>query len=154
MRSATQKIIELSAGSKPSPVKGKSYEQLYLEARKEVQKSRAALLEQQKDTKNAELVKTLRKEMTKLYKKVARLQQQKNRTVTNVTVKEKIIDEFLRTKRYTSVQRKALLSRKQGKKTNEFGDEDCLRAAVIKSVSDQALNLLRATEPFPIPSGR
>ena len=46
-----------------------------------------------------------------------------------------------------------MLTRKKVKKIKEFGDEDCLRAALIKSVSDQALNLLRATEPYPIPSG-
>ena len=35
----------------------------------------------------------------------------------------------------------------------EFSDEDCLRAALVGSVSEQALNLLRAMEPYAIPSG-
>ena len=76
-----------------------------------------------------------------------------HRTATGMSGRDKTIDEFLRSKRFTSTQRKSLLSRKKHKRTFEFGDEDCLRAALVKSVSDQALNLLRATEPYPIPSG-
>ena len=68
-----------------------------------------------------------------------------------------VVNDYHSHARYTRLQRKWMIerteNRREPKRVVAWSDEDCLRAALLRSVSEQALNLLRATEPYSIPSG-
>lgn len=95
-----------------------------------------------------------KKEVRLLEKKLAeakahsKRQDQKIRAKGSVAQRKSIIDEFLKKHRYTRAQRKVLIT---GKTVRAFGDEDYVRAAVLRQISEKAFNYLRCTEPYPIP---
>jgi len=92
-------------------------------------------------------VKTLEKKLADA-KAHSKRQDQKMRAKGSVAQRRQIIDEFLKKNRYTRAQRKVLIT---GKTVRAFGDEDYVRAAVLRQISEKAFNYLRCTEPYPIP---
>lgn len=98
----------------------------------------------------------LRKDKYNLKKMNARLAKKVQERLLTKDKKRQLIDEFLKANRYTRLQRKWMIERTENrrdpKRVVAWSDEDCLRAALLRSVSEQAINLLRATEPYSIPS--
>jgi len=102
------------------------------------------------------LVGQLRRDNRNLKKMNARLAKKAQERLLTKDKKQQLIGEFLKANRYTRLQRKWMIerteNRREPKRVVAWSDEDCLRAALLRSVSEQALNLLRATEPYSIPS--